>query len=50
MKNYIFTKEIPQWGVEAGDYYNPERHMIVGGTQKLLEMGIIEEEEGYPQE
>lgn len=43
-KNYIFTKEVKRWGVEAGDYYSPNRHMIVGGTEKLLADGIIEEE------
>jgi len=43
-KEYIFTKEVKQWGVEAGDYYNPSRHQYVGGGHKLLEEGIIEEE------
>ena len=44
-KTYIFTREIKRWGVEEGDYYNPELHMIVGGTEKLLADKIIEEEE-----
>ena len=44
MKTYIFTREVKRWGVEAGDYYNPDRHMIVGGTEKLLADGVIEEE------
>jgi hypothetical protein len=44
-KTYIFTREVKMWGVEAGDYYNPQRHRIVGGTQKLLDQGVIEEEE-----
>ena len=44
MKNYIFKREVKRWGVEAVDYYNPDRHMIVGGTEKLLADGIIEEE------
>lgn len=42
-KVYIFTKEIKKWGVEAGDYYNEQRHIIVGGTQKLLADGVIED-------
>ena len=33
------------WGVEAGDYYNPQYHMYKGGTEKLLADGIIEVEE-----
>ena len=44
MKVYIFTREVKRWGVEAGDYYNPDRHMIVGGAEKLLADGVIEEE------
>ena len=43
-KTYIFTKEVKVWGVEAGDYYNPERHRVVGGTEKLLADGTIKEE------
>lgn len=43
-KVYIFTKEVKRWGVEAGDYYDERRHMIKGGTEKLLEDGVIEEE------
>ena len=45
MKTYIFKKEVKRWGVEAGDIYNPDRHMIVGGTEKLLADGVIEKEE-----
>ena len=41
-KTYIFTKEIKHWGVETGDDYNPKRHEIIGGTEKLLADGIIE--------
>ncbi len=44
-KVYIFTKEVKIWGVEEGDYYNPDRHMIVGGTERLLADGTIEEEQ-----
>lgn len=44
MKEYIFTKEVKRWGVEAGDIYNPKYHMYQGGTEKLLQEGIIEEE------
>lgn len=44
-KIYIFTKEVRVWGVEAGDYYNEKLHMYKGGEKKLLEEGIIEEEE-----
>jgi len=43
-KTYIFTREVKRWGVEAGDYYNPQRHSIVGGTDRLLAEGVIEEE------
>lgn len=43
-KTYIFTREVKRWGVEAGDYYDPRRHAIVGGTEKLLADGVIEEE------
>lgn len=43
-KTYIFTREVKVWGVEAGDYYNPSYHMYNGGTEKLLQEGIIEEE------
>lgn len=43
-KTYVFTREVRRWGVEAGDYYNPDRHRIVGGTEKLLEDGVIEQE------
>ena len=43
-KIYIFTKEVRKWGVEAGDYYNPKRHQVIGGTEKLLADGVIEEE------
>lgn len=42
---YIFTKEVKRWGVEAGDYYNPARHLYAGGTEKLLADGVIEEED-----
>lgn len=44
IKTYIFTKEVKRWGVEAGDYYNPDYHQIAGGTEKLLADGVIEEE------
>lgn len=44
-KLYIFTKEVKKWGVEAGDYFNPKYHQIVGGAEKLLKAGIIEPEE-----
>lgn len=40
----LFTREVKRWGVEAGDYYSPTRHMIIGGTEKLLADGTIEEE------
>lgn len=43
-KTYIFTREVERWGVEAGDNYNPDRHAIVGGTEKLLADGVIEEQ------
>lgn len=43
-KTYIFTREVKAWGVEAGDNYNPQIHMYVGGTEKLLAEGVIEEE------
>jgi hypothetical protein len=43
-KTYIFTREVKRWGVEAGDYYSPQYHMYKGGTEKLLEEGVIEEE------
>ena len=43
-KQYIFTREVKRWGVEAGDYYNPKYHDIVGGAEKLLADGVIEEE------
>lgn len=43
-KTYVFTREVKKWGVEAGDYYSPERHQVVGGTQKLLSEGTIKEE------
>lgn len=43
-KAYIFKREVKRWGVEAGDIYNPDRHQIVGGTEKLLADGVIEEE------
>ena len=43
-KTYTFTREVKRWGVEAGDYYNPQRHMYQGGTEKLLSEGVIEEE------
>lgn len=39
---YVFTREVKRWGVEAGDYYNPDRHMVQGGTEKLLADGVIE--------
>lgn len=41
---YIFTREVKRWGVEAGDYYIPERHRVVGGAEKLLADGVIEKE------
>ncbi len=44
MKQYIFTREVKAWGVEAGDYYSEERHLYRGGTEKLLQEGVIEEE------
>ena len=44
MTTYIFIKEVRKWGVEAGDYFNPEVHRIQGGAEKLLKAGIIEEE------
>lgn len=44
---YVFTREVRRWGVEAGDDYNPERHQIVGGTEKLLQDGTIEDESTY---
>ena len=44
-KEYVFTREVKRWGVEAGDRYNPNHHQIVGGTEKLLAEGIIEEED-----
>lgn len=43
-QTFIFTKEVRGWGVEAGDYYNPQRHSIVGGTERLLKEGVIEPE------
>ena len=43
-KTYNFTREVKAWGVEAGDTYNEKIHMYKGGTEKLLEEGIIEEE------
>lgn len=43
-KTYIFTKEVKRWGVEAGDYYSPTRHVVVGGTEQLLANGVIKEE------
>lgn len=46
-KTYIFTREVKRWGVEAGDYYNPRYHDIVGGAEKLLSDGVIEEEKDY---
>ena len=49
-KKYIFTKEVKKWGVEAGDYYNPQYHIYQGGTEKLLSERVIEEEiEEIPQ-
>ena len=44
-KKYIFTKGVKKWGVEAGDYYNPQYHMYQGGREKLLSERIIKEEE-----
>lgn len=44
-KRYIFTREVKRWGVESGDYYNPDYHMIVGGVEKLLADGVVEEEQ-----
>lgn len=43
-KTYIFTREVRIWGVEEGDTYNPDLHVIIGGTEKLLADGVIEEE------
>ena len=43
-KTYVFTREVKRWGVEAGDYYSPDRHMVQGGTEKLLADGVIEED------
>lgn len=45
MPQYIFTREVKRWGVEAGDYYNPERHQVKGGTEWLLATGIIKKED-----
>lgn len=42
---YVFIKEVKVWGVEPGDYYNEEIHMIVGGAEKLLADGIVIEED-----
>jgi hypothetical protein len=44
IKQYIFTREIKAWGVEAGDTYNPQHHLYNGGTEKLLAEGVIREE------
>ena len=47
---FIFTDLVEtdilgeKWGVEAGDIYNPFWHCIVGGTGKLLSLGLIEPE------
>jgi hypothetical protein len=43
-QTYIFIREVKKWGVEAGDYYSPDRHRVQGGTQRLLDEKVIEPE------
>lgn len=40
-KVYEFTREVKRWGVEAGDYYDEQRHLY--GTARLLAEGVIRE-------
>ena len=44
-KTYIFTKKVKRWDVEAGDYYNEQRHIYKGGKEQLLAERVIEKEE-----